>query len=146
MEARGLFPARLGSLLGVSHTTVARWLAGAEPRQSHVEHLTHVLNVSAQWLLNGSGEMQASFESDRVADTPISYSDYNSKPAQIHRELDSPLPQEMILPMLLSTMERMKTCSDPVTRVALASNLRRMASELESIELAKVAAGYPEGL
>jgi transcriptional regulator with XRE-family HTH domain len=55
MKLRGESALSLGEKLQLAHTTVGRWLHGAEPRAEQIEKLANALSVSAQWLLTGKG-------------------------------------------------------------------------------------------
>ncbi len=48
----------LSKRIGVSHTTVKRWLDGAQPASGYIQSIAAELNCGAQWLLTGEGEMQ----------------------------------------------------------------------------------------
>jgi transcriptional regulator with XRE-family HTH domain len=43
----------LSKLLGVSHSTIGRWLKGSEPEAKKIAPLAAALGVNAQWLLTG---------------------------------------------------------------------------------------------
>ncbi|MEO7098416.1 MAG: helix-turn-helix domain-containing protein [Luteolibacter sp.] len=67
----------LGRALGVTHSTVARWLAGSTPGGETLQLLAMELGVSAQYLISG-GDLPES-QSSSVREDPAVY---GSKPAQ----------------------------------------------------------------
>lgn len=56
MKVRGESPLSLSTKLGLSHTTVGRWLRGAKPGSEQIERISNSLSVNAHWLLTGEGE------------------------------------------------------------------------------------------
>lgn len=70
MKLKGESPLSLSGKLGVSHTTVGRWLRGAQPGAEQIQRLSNTLCVNAHWLLTGEG---AGPEGARVKDESPSY-------------------------------------------------------------------------
>lgn len=50
LELSGLTPHALGKLSGVSHTSIARYLAGDQPKQRTIADLAAALHISTTWL------------------------------------------------------------------------------------------------
>ena len=50
LELSGLTPHALGKKSGVSHTSIARYLAGDQPKQRTIADLAAALNISTAWL------------------------------------------------------------------------------------------------
>lgn len=55
MENQRFNRSSLGKALNVTHSTVARWLAGSVPGGESLQSLAQLLCVDAQWLLYGTG-------------------------------------------------------------------------------------------
>lgn len=51
MDEAGESPSTLAAEIGVSHTSVARWLEGSEPRAAALKKLAAFFSVSPPWLL-----------------------------------------------------------------------------------------------
>lgn len=58
LSLRGIKPATLAQLCGVSRTTVKYWLDGTtkDPKTEHLVKLAEVFGVNAEWLRTGVGE------------------------------------------------------------------------------------------
>ena len=56
MKTRGESALSLSKRLGISHTTIGRWLGGSQPGADQIEKLSEALSVNAQWLLTGEGD------------------------------------------------------------------------------------------
>lgn len=55
----GLSQQKLADLLGVKRSAVANWETdGANPSSNNLERLTHLLQVTHEWLATGRGEMK----------------------------------------------------------------------------------------
>jgi transcriptional regulator with XRE-family HTH domain len=57
MDAGDFNNSQLAKAISSTHTTVGRWLKGAQPGIDDLNKIARVLNVSVQWLLNGEGEI-----------------------------------------------------------------------------------------
>jgi transcriptional regulator with XRE-family HTH domain len=53
MESHRFNKSSLSRELGVTHSTVARWLAGSVPSGDTLPALARILNVSVRWLMQG---------------------------------------------------------------------------------------------
>ncbi len=61
-KLRGISAKKLGQLLGVSQSVIAKWETGARKnlRSDSVNRLAGALKVNTQWLLTGEGQMEKS--------------------------------------------------------------------------------------
>lgn len=67
MRSRGLSQGQLASELGVSGSTVARWIAGSVPRPRALMGLCELLEVRPEWILGEDGietQQNACFRED----------------------------------------------------------------------------------
>ena len=54
------------------------------------------------------------------------------------------MPAAAISHSIVSAANQLQAATDPTTRAALAAHLQKMAAELETIELQRIAAGHPD--
>jgi len=81
MAAAGFNPTTLAKIIGVSHTTVNRWLDDGEPKVSDLSKLAAVLNESVQWLATGERTIPPKAEESCVVrDEPRLYSSPSPRP------------------------------------------------------------------
>ena len=60
----------LSKKIGVSHSTVGRWLQGSEPKADQIPLLAKALAVNAQWLLTGQAQEKATESPWMVRESP----------------------------------------------------------------------------
>ena len=60
MKNAGENPFSLSKKLGISHSTIGRWLKGSEPEARQIAPIALALSVDAHWLLAGNGPPRTS--------------------------------------------------------------------------------------
>lgn len=127
MRFRGKNNLSLSREIGVAHTTVAGWLAGKKTDVESMRKVAGALNVDAQWMLTGFGEMIPQAHDSRIEEQPTEYKKHSitSGPAEAAKAM----PDEELVALIANHANKLK--SDPIyMRGAHAEIIAAFATEL----------------